>query len=151
MLKAREKYLHTWASGVKRSRHDYDSPEHLIEEMMSEIYFSDCHMRFSPGDLIYVTDAANQRVTLLINDVDKVTRAVKFSVELYHTDKPITANPDSPDGLSVRWRGPRGGLFCILDAEGKVIRAGLKSRQEADAELMIVRSKAKEVKHDDAA
>lgn len=151
MPRAREKYLHTWSSGVKRSRHDYDTPDHLIEEMMSETYFSDCYRRVSPGDLIYVTDAANQRMTLLVNDIDPVTRAVKFSVEMYHTDKPVTANPTHADGLSVRFRGPRGGQWCVMGGDGKVLRAGMKSRQEADAELLVFRNKTKEIKHDDAA
>lgn len=140
MLKGREKFLDTWCPAINRARHDYDSPDHVLAEMMHESYFGDFHQRFRKGDIVYVTDAANERVTLIIDDVDKIARKVRFSVDAVHTPQVVTADPEGvDDGLSIRWRGPRGGLFAVVNAKGEILKRDITTRQAAEIELATFR------------
>jgi hypothetical protein len=137
MLSARQHWLHSWNIDAQRGRHDYDCDEHTIEEMMHAGYFGAIHHCFRRGDYVYVTDAKQQLVTLLIEDVDAVNRQVRFSVLEKFESKIITADSDEKDtGLAIRWKGPRGGMFCIVDKDGNVLKSDLRNKVEAERAMI---------------
>lgn len=144
MVFARERWLSSWNIGTLRGRHDYDCDEHIIEEMQNAAYFGAIHHLLKAGDFIFVTDARGENVTFLVDDVDAIERKVLISVVERITTMPITASTDSYDpGLTVRWRGPRGGMFCIVDAENNVIAKDFRTKTEAEKALQakLVREK----------
>ena len=149
MLYAIEKYFGTWAVGrnavgTGRSRHDYDCPDHLLAEMLNEGYFRTVRHMLAGGDLIWVTDAANETAVIKINDIDERLQLVFISLVERISERPITATvvtdqsglPKIEDmGLTIRNRGPRGGLWSIIDAEGNVLKRDMRTRDEANREL----------------
>lgn len=132
MVAARQHWLHSWNIDTQRGRHDYDCPEHTLEEMMHARYFGAIHQCFKRGDYVYVTDGEQKLCTLLIEDVDAENRQVRFSVlEKFETNL-VTADSEEKDtGMAIKWKGPRGGLFCIVDKDGKVLKSELRNKVEA--------------------
>lgn len=131
MLLASERLLSTWSGGAKRARHDYDSNDHLLEEMLNDTYWSTCIHRLNAGDYIYVQDAANQRAILLVDEIEPKTRRVWISVDERREARPVTDD----SGLTVRWRGPRGGMWCVVNRDSRIISAGYRTRRDAEVRL----------------
>ncbi len=133
MLLARQQWLHSWNIDTQRGRHDYDCEEHKLEEMMSAGYFGAIHQCFKRGDYIYVTDAEQKLTTLVVEDVEPANRLVRFSVLERFETKLVTADSDEKDiGMAIKWKGPRGGMFCIVDKEGNVLQSELRNKVEAE-------------------
>lgn len=129
------KYFSTWAttkhpSGTGRSRHDYDCPDHLLEEMLHDDYFAGVMTNIELGDFVWVTDAAMSLTQLRIDTVDRKSRKVSVSIVEKLNVRPIVDRT----GYAVRWRGPRGGYWAITDADGKVIKADMRTKEEAERE-----------------
>lgn len=121
----------TWAparTGNARSRHDYDANDHVLAEMMNETYWSTLIGEFEIGDLVWVNDAEGEQAVIKIDWIDTKSRTVGLSVQERIKDNPVTGS----DGLALKYRGPRGGLWCIVDAQGQVIHRDCKTRDEAD-------------------
>ena len=136
MIIARQHWLSSWNIGTQRGRHDYDCEDHVIEEMQNASYFGAIYQCFNPGDYIFVTDARQEHVTFVVDDVEPIERKVHISLVERLVMKPITASNDTYDsGLTIRWRGPRGGLFCIVDADNEVIEKGFRTKGEAERAL----------------
>lgn len=132
----------TWAparTGGARSRHDYDSTDHKLEEMMSESYFSTLIGEMEQGDLVWITDAEGEQVVVKIDWIDSKQRRVGFSVQERIKDNPVAGS----DGLAIKNRGPRGGFWCLLDAKGDVIQRDMRSRDEAERARDVWRSTGK--------
>jgi len=135
--KAREQWLDTWNGSSNRARHDYDCPEHIIPEMMHDEYFGWIHHRFRKGDIVFVTDAACQRVTFLIDEVEPTYRRVQFSVLRTHAVLPVTKpgeNKEDP-GLTVRFRGVRGGNWCVVSGTDEIVARDHRTKAEAERVL----------------
>jgi hypothetical protein len=135
--KAHEKWLDTWNGSANRARHDYDTDQHVIPEMLHEEYFGWIHYRFRKGDILFVTDAATNRATFIIDDVDATFRRVKFSLLRTHTVAPVTKpGENKPDpGMTVRFRGPRGGNWCIVSGADEIVSGGHRTKLEAEQKL----------------
>jgi len=136
MVLARQSWLHNWNIDTPRGRLDYDCDEHTFDEMQDASYFGAIYQVLKQGDVLYVTDAKQDRYTVEIDQVDGTNRKVWFSIVEKYASKPITASsPGVDSGVTVKWRGPRGGMFCLVDKDGTVLKADLKNRQEADRAL----------------
>lgn len=136
MVLARQNWLHSWNINARRGRFDYECDEHTIEEMMNASYFGAIHQALKEGDVLYITDAKQDRVTVEIDQVDAANRMVWFSVIEKVESKPITAvSPIEDSGLAIKWRGPRGGMFCIVDKTGAVLKSDLRNKEEATRAL----------------
>ena len=132
-LRADPSRLHCWADSGYRSRFDYDTDEHILSEIFSESYFATAYHKMQPGDILYVTDAAKQRATLIVSDVDRTTHRVMLDLDTTHTQVPLTAESAGNDtGYAIRWRGGRGGKFCIVSAKGELIQSDIASKHEAE-------------------
>jgi len=135
-LRAQRKSLSRWADSQTRARFDYDTNEHLMGEMLNDAYFSTMYADFRPGDLIYVTDAAQQRATLIVADIDPVSHLVRLDIDTTHTQAPVTAVEKGNDaGFAIRWKGPRGGKFWIVSNTGEMIERDIESKHEAERRL----------------
>lgn len=143
MVSARQHWLHSWNIGTARGRHDYDSTDHVLDEMMHAGYFGAIYHCFKRGDYIYVTDAEQKLCTLIVEDVDATNRRVTFSILEKIESKPVTAETDEKDtGLVIKWRGPRGGLFCIIDKDGNVLKSELRNKVEAEQAMTALLAKS---------
>lgn len=133
MAHARQHWLRSWGLTTNRGRHDYDCPDHLLSEMMDASYFGAIPQCFTTGDFVYVTDAATEMATLIVDEVDIINRRVWTSVLERLTTKPNTqAHPETKDsGLTVRWKGPRGGRFCIVDKDNNIVTKDFRTKEEA--------------------
>lgn len=141
VLFANPKDFSTWAparTGDGRSRHDYDCDDHLLSEMMSETYFGTILEELRPGDLIWITDTQKEQAVIRIDWIEKGARKVGFSVQERVTERPIVGT----DGLAVKYRGPRGGLWCIIDAGGEILSKDHRTREEAERARDIVKARA---------
>lgn len=134
MIYAQITNLDEWAAGRKRSRWDYSTDDHLIEEILKqgETYFSRCCRSLRQGDIIHVTDAAQNRVTFLVDTVDSEARKVALSIDIEHAAQPVVPHGEA---FTVRWRGPRGGLFCILDDKGEIYERDIATKVEAERKV----------------
>ena len=132
-ISAHPSNLTEWSPGQIRSRYDYDVGDHLLDEIieMGERYFHQVAHMLRSGDILYVTDAAGKRATLIINWVDEVKRNVAFDLDISHAERPVMGAAT----YAVRWRGPRGGKFTIFDVDGKIIARDFESRAEADRRI----------------
>lgn len=155
MLHAFEKYFATWATsknavGTGRSRHDYDCPEHLIPEMLNDAYFRTVRHLVEAGDLIWITDAAGEQAVVRVNHVDPQLQRVAISLVERIVEVPVTATVETvgstpqvvDHGLAVRYRGPRGGMWCIVDKDGNVIERDMRTKPEAQRRLDAMTSQA---------
>jgi len=141
-ITANPQHLSEWSAGKIRCRWDYDCPDHVLAEMIEagEQYFSLATHMLRAGDIIYVTDAANGRATLIVNWVDQTKRIASWDVDATYSERP--AKP-AEQRYAIRWKGPRGGKFAIVDADNKIITRDLATRDEAERELaVLMRSKA---------
>lgn len=131
-IRAHPANLTEWAPGQIRSRYDYDVGDHLISEILEagELYFHQVAHMLRAGDIVYVTDAAGKRATLIVNWVDQVKRTVAFDLDISHDERPVVTA-----AYAVRWRGPRGGKFCVVNATGKVVARDCESREEAERRI----------------
>lgn len=138
------KYFSTWAvtkhaSGTGRARHDYDCPDHLLEEMMHEAYFAGVIRELQAGDFVWVTDGASQMAVLRIDHVDANARTVGVSLIERMTAKPVVGE----SGYAVRNRGPRGGFWCVIDKDGTVVARDMRTEDEAKRAMHALISGAK--------
>lgn len=131
-IQANRHHLHAWSQGAIRSRWDYDSPDFTLDDMMSasDQLFRACVDLFRSGDIVYVTDAANRRATMIINVIDVVRNTVAWDLDVTHAEKVIVGANQS---YTIRQRGRSG--FVLLDKAGKVVIQGMASRDEAEREL----------------
>lgn len=141
MLYANPRYFSTWAHGSNakgngRSRHDYDCPEHVSAEMMTEDYFGTLGDLLATGDLVHVSDAETAQMVIKIDWVDAKLRRVGFSVQERITERAVAGD----DGLAVKYRGPRGGLWCVIDGEGGILAKDCRTRVEAERQRDIIKS-----------
>jgi len=111
----------------------YKSDQHLHSEMEHPKYFGMIRARLVAGDHIYATDAAMNYKTYMIDHVDQEAQEVRLSVLTVHTAVPVMAEDEGEH--TWRWRGPRGGGHCIVDAKGEVVTADFPSREQAEAEI----------------
>ena len=135
--------LFRWADSAVRARFDYDTPEHILVEIMTDVYFSTLYREFRAGDLIYVTDGAQQRATLIVADVDEISHVVRLDLDTTHTQTPLTAQSATvDDGFAIRWRGGRGGKFCIVSSAGEIVARDIATKHEAERRLVNMLEKA---------
>lgn len=133
--------LSTWAparTGSGKSRHDYDSKDHVLSEMMNETYWSTLIGDIVPGDLIWITDAESAMAIIRIDWIDTKARTVGISLQERLTERAVVAG----DGMAVKYRGPRGGLWCVLDDAGEIISRDNRTRDEAERQRDLMRSTA---------
>ena len=143
MFRASRAHLSRWADSRVRSRFDYDTPNHTLAEIMSDVYFSTMYDEFRQGDEIYVTDAAQARAKLVVADVDDVAHLVRIDLDTTYTQTPVTASGTAPDtGYAIRWKGPRGGKFVIVSSDGDVVHRDIQTKHEAERQLANMLEKA---------
>jgi hypothetical protein len=129
----------TWAparTGNGRSRHDYDSDEHKLDEMLNETYWATLIGDMVPGDLVWVSDAEKAKAVLYIDWVDSKLRRVGLSIQERISERGIVGE----DGLSVKNRGPRGGFWSVMDAKGNVVQGDMRTREEAERARDIIKN-----------
>lgn len=134
-ITAHPHHMSEWGPGNKRSRFDYDSPDHLFDEIqqMGAEYFGRFFWNvLRAGDIVYLTDAAGKRVTLIINHVDQIRRKVDYDVDVVHAEQIVMA---ADEAYTVRWRGPRGGRWCVVDRNNEVVSRDNASKEEAERRL----------------
>ena len=131
MVVCDHKHFSTYATSNVRQRHDYDSPDHLIAEMMHEEYWQPVINLISPRDLVHVTDAAGESLELRIDWTSPERRTVGFSVLRTIDERPMLP----ATGYTLKFRGNRNGQWCIIDAEGAIVKQGLKTEDEAHRHL----------------
>lgn len=139
-VQANAKGLFMWADGTHRARYDYDTDEHVLSEILNDTYFGVFAHRLREGDQIHITDAAKERVTVLCDHVDKDARRIMLSVEVEHRTQPVMTlqgekGEKSAPAYAYRWRGPRGGSHCIVDANGEIVHRDLQSKADAERVL----------------
>ena len=126
-------HMTEWSAGKIRSRWDYDCPDYTLEDMKAagDRLFARCLHMLRPGDIVYTTDAANRRATLIVNVVDTTAGTLAWDIDVAHSEQIVT--PKS--GLVLRWRGPRGGGWCIVNTEGEVMARDLPSKEDGARRL----------------
>lgn len=135
-IACRPKGFVAWGLPTQRQRYDYDTDEHVISEMLTETYFSTVQRDVAPGDLIHVTDAAKERATFVVDWSDADSKRVGFSVLERIEESPVIGDT----GFAIKYRGPRGGLHCIIDESGAIIEKDIRTREEAQRRLDILLS-----------
>jgi hypothetical protein len=138
-IQANRHHLHGWSQGAIRTRWDYDSPDFMLDDMIAagDQLFRACVDLFRSGDIVYVTDAANKRATMIINVIDSVRNTVAWDLDATHSEKIVIAPGQA---YTIRQRGRSG--FILLDKAGKVIVQGMASREEAERKLASLMEKA---------
>ena len=136
MVLARQSWLHNWNIDTPRGRLDYDCDEHTFDEMQDASYFGAIFSALKQGDLLFVTDGKQDRYTIEIGLVDATNRKVWFSIVEKFATKPVTASsPEEDPGVVIKWRGPRGGMFCLVDKDGNILKSDLRNKPEAEKAL----------------
>jgi len=136
MVLARQSWLHNWNIDSPRGRLDYDCDEHAFDEMQDASYFGAIHQALKQRDIVYITDAKQDRYTIEIDQIDATNRKVWFSIVEKFSSKPVTASsPEVDHGVAIKWRGPRGGMFCLVDKEGAVLKSEMRNKAEAERAL----------------
>ena len=139
-LVARREDLTDWSTTTKRVRWDYDSEDHLLEEMLDQKYWTsvavgDNEVRshgIKRGDIVHITDAAQEQCVIRINHVDLAGGRVMFSVQERIVDRPILIASGKAGAYYVKWRGPRGRYWCIMDGNtNAVVEPDFRSQAEA--------------------
>lgn len=130
MLYALSHDLDEWGPGKRRSRWDYQTDNHTLQDIVDTgpKYFGRCYLLLREGDILNVVTADHRRATLIIDHIDSRTHDVAFSIEREHNDQPILAKTEE---LAYRWRGPRGGGHSIVDAGGNLVQNNFASKDEA--------------------
>lgn len=130
MIYALPSELDEWAPGKFRSRWDFQTANHTLQEIVDtgDAYFSRCFLTLRAGDIVSVFTADHLRATIVIDHIDPATHKVAFSIEREHDDQPILPKVEL---FAYRWRGPRGGGHSIVDATGAVMQSGFPSKDEA--------------------
>lgn len=141
MLYAQPNELDEWGPGKFRSRWDFKTSNHTLQEIVdtADKYFSRCFLSLRAGDIVTVFTADHRRATLVIDHIDTRTHDVAFSIEREHDDQPILAKSEE---LAYRWRGPRGGGHSIVDSSGAVMQSGFASKEEALRRIANLNEKA---------
>ena len=146
MLFAAEKNMRSWAVEGTKARWDYDTEDHLIEEMLNDKYFATCQA-LRQGDLVWVTDAAQESVVLRVDFVDPHGRRVVVSVLERQVFTPVTKqivedkfgkSSEIDDGYAVQWGGQRGGKWRVVK-NGETVKQDFQSRNDAERELDLIR------------
>lgn len=141
-IAARHADLDEWGPGKTRSRYDYDARDHLfseIKQMGAEYFGRFCWDRLRSGDIVYLTDAASKRYTLIVGVVDQSAKKVWFDVDREHVDEVVIGDDEV---YTVRWRGSRGGRWCVVEHGGKVVARDLESREAAQRAQAIMIERA---------
>lgn len=133
--------LDEWGPGKFRSRWDYQTVNHTLQEIVDagDSYFSRCFLSLRAGDLVSVFTADHRRATLIIDHVDQQTHKVAFSIEREHDDQPIVPKTEE---YAYRWRGPRGGGHSVVDGTGAVLQSGFASKEDALRKIANLMEKA---------
>jgi hypothetical protein len=130
--RANHRYLDYWGvATASRSRHDYICPDHTLKEMMHEGYFDPVKDNLRVGDLLYVVDAEDKMATFRIAHIDRRARKVEFDVVERFEARPVI----DAGNLSVRWRGPKGGKWCIMrgtDKDAEIVERDFDTREQAE-------------------
>jgi hypothetical protein len=132
----------TWAparTGNGRSRHDYDTEEHKLDEMLNETYWSTLIGDIVAGDLVWISDAEKAKAVIHIEWVDTKLRRVGLSIQERISERGIVGD----DGLSVKNRGPRGGFWSVMDAKGNILQGDMRTREEAERARDIIKTSLK--------
>lgn len=127
--------------------HCYKSSQHLHSDMEHPKYFAVIRERIREGDQIYAIDAAMEFKTYVVETIDREAAEVHLSVLQTQKAVPIMAEGEK---YAYRWRGPRGGGHCIVDADGKVVQGDFNSQMSARQEIERLRI-VEEVKAQEAA
>lgn len=141
MIYALAHALDEWAPGKKRSRWDYSTDDHTLQEIIDTgpKYFARCFHLLRVGDLVHIVTADHRRATLIVDYIDERSHDVAFSVEREHDDQPVLAKAEQ---LAYRWRGPRGGGHSIVDAAGALVQSGYATKDDALRALANMMDKA---------
>lgn len=134
MLTANPKHLHAWKLGTQRQRFDYETPDHLLSEMTHHEYWSTVMHEIEPGDLIHVTDAATEGAVIKIDWKDTVARTVGTSLIERVSETPVVG----ASGYTIKWRGPRGGGWCVVDGKGAIVMKELASKEDAQRHMLML-------------
>lgn len=126
-LFAMRQNLSTWATSAKRSRHDYDSDNHLLDEMMHTRYWGTIIDLIEPGDIIHITDGAGSQAEIRIDWKRDGEMTVGYSFIREIEEQPVLSNA----GFSLKFRGNRGGYWCIVNAEGDVVEGNIIDKRDA--------------------
>jgi hypothetical protein len=132
-----------WGIQGHRGRYDYVSPDHILSEMLNDYYFGGIPHNMREGDEIYVVDAAMVEAVLRVDGVYKDEKRVALSLRETHAFKPaIKAHSDVVEvetpALTVRFKGRRGGNWCVIDADGAIVEQGYQARGEAERRLAMI-------------
>jgi nitroreductase len=134
---AREQWLDTptLASDSNISLHVYRSPDHTLNEMLNEWYFSTLMHRLRPGDFIRIRDAEGNHSEVIVDEIIKDRRHVLLSI--YHVLNVVpVADALAGDKCSVRWRGKSG--FAVMRGSDVIVQ-NLATREEAETALRYMR------------
>jgi hypothetical protein len=134
---AREQWLDTptLASDSSISLHVYRTPDHLLNEMLNDWYFSTIMHRLRAGDFIRIRDAENMHAEIIVDEIIKDRRQVLLSVYHVLNVMPV-ADAMAGDRCTVRWRGKR--CFAIVRG-GEILMQDIRSRDEAERALEYMR------------
>ena len=147
LILANKRYLSTGRhetneAGLARSYYSYDSKDHLWEEMQHARYWGPLLAYVQAGDRLIVTDAAMREYEIRIDEADKNSQRAWISIKVGRKDgeilyRPITSADATIEdqGLTVRFMGPRGGQWCVLDGEGNTIAQDSPGRADAERKM----------------
>jgi len=141
MLYAQPNELDEWGPGKFRSRWDFKTSNHTLQEIVDtgDRYFARCYLSLRAGDILSVVTADHRRATIIIDHIDERTHGVAFSIEREHDDQPIVPKTEE---YAYRWRGPRGGGHCIVDGSGAIIKTDIASKDDAIRQIANLKDKA---------
>lgn len=139
---ARREWLQAWSTTSKRVRWDYDTKDHVLSDMLDNTYWasvaakSDRDDGIRDGDMIYITDAANERCTIEVTAVDIAKSRVLVSLIEKVEAVPVTKAGGIDEPYYVKWRGPRGGGWCIMrPGEPEPVEKGFTQREDAETRM----------------
>lgn len=141
-LFARREWLQAWSTTAKRVRWDYDTKEHVIEDMLDNAYWASVAAKtdrddgIRDGDLIFITDARNERCTIEVSAVDVAKSRVLVSVIEKTEVRAVTKAGGIEEPYYVKWRGPRGGGWCLMrTGTDEVVDKDFASRDDAETRM----------------
>lgn len=135
-----QKYYEPIYLGNTFSIHGYNHPEHTIDEMLHDAYFKNLIDLVRQGDHVFVIDTFGEVAWFRIESVIRDQYRVKFS-KARKIPFEMIADSAKSDGYCVKWRGPRGGLWCICKLNGDPHAVNYKSRADAERELQLMRER----------
>ncbi len=137
-LGANATYLHRAYATPIRSRWDYFSADHSLQDMATAKYFRTVMGLFKPGDLVHVIDKNEDEALIRIQYVDPELSEVGIAIE-----RPVLYEPVDGD-YQIRHAGGRGRgtRYQIVDPDGKVVMDNIAGKKTAERELDEIRQMA---------